>query len=97
MFFSSSEYTEPDIVVVYDNKQEMSSGSKEPAIHSDISYRNMIYSRDTLLFLMDVTKDLVKQGVRTVNAVQPVEQLVSLKRNSRGLKCHFTCLRKKLI
>ena len=97
MFFSSPEYTEPDIVVAFDNNQEMmSSGSKESAIHTHISYRNMIYNLDTLLFLMDTTKDLVKQGVGTINAVDPVEQLVSIKRNSCGLRCNFTCLRRKL-
>ena len=96
MFFSSPEYTEPDIVVVYDNTQEMSSGSEEAeAIHSEISYCNMTYSPDTVLVLMDATKDLLNQGVRAVNAVRPVEILVSPKRNPIGKGLNFTCLRKK--
>ena len=81
MFFSSLEYTEPDVVVVYGNKQEMSMASEEDVIHSRISYRNMLYSRDTVLVLTDVTKDLVKQGIKAVSDAQPVVQLVAPKIN----------------
>ena len=80
MFFSSEEYTEPDVVVVYGNAYEMmSSPSEEQAenVHSEISYRNMTYSRDTLLVLMDESKELVRQGVKAVNAARSVDQLVS--------------------
>ena len=111
MYFSSQDYTEPDVAVVYGNTQEMSSG-KEDDIHSEISYSNMTSSRDTVLVLMDVTKDLVNQGVRTVNATRPVDQLVQTQMNMfRGFttqradidsdsaiineKHYFTCLRRK--
>ena len=111
MFFSSPEYTEPDVVVVYGNTQEMSA-SEEAVIHSPISYSNMIYSRDTVLVLTDVTKDLVKQGFQAVNDAQPVLQLVAPMINPlRGFssnradidsdtavineKHYFTCLRRK--
>ena len=77
MFFSSEEYTEPDVVVVYGNADEMiSSPSEEQALHSEISYRNMTYSRDTVLVLMDKTKELVRLGAKAVNAARTVDQLV---------------------
>ena len=104
MFFSSDEYSKPDIVVIYGNNQEMS-GSNEDAIHTEISYRNMTYSHDTVVVLMDATKDLVKQGVRAMNKAQPLEQIVSVQNNPfKGFtpnpdvineKCYFTCLRRK--
>ena len=46
-------------------------------IHSEISYRNMTYDRSTVLVLIDATKDLVEQGIRSVNISRPVHQLVS--------------------
>ena len=87
MFFSLPEFSEPDVVVVYGNTQEMSTGSRmEPDVtcHSQISYSNMTYSRDTVLVLTDVTKDLVNQGVRAVNAARPVHQLVGSQFNPLG-------------
>ena len=82
MYFSSQDYTEPDVVVVYGNTDEMSgSGKEEDDIHSEISYSNMTNCRDTVLVLTDVSKDLVKQGVRAVNAARPVEQLVPTQMN----------------
>ena len=48
----------------------------DDVIHSEISYRNMTHSRDTVLVLMDATKDLVTLGVKAVKAVQPVDELV---------------------
>ncbi|CAL4147541.1 unnamed protein product [Meganyctiphanes norvegica] len=81
MYFSSEEYIEPDIVVVYGNTYEMSpslsSGHQSDDIHSEISYRNMLHSYDTILILMDQTMELVKRGVKIVNAARPVEQLVA--------------------
>ena len=74
MFFSSKEYTSHDAVVVYGNSYDMS--MSEIDIHSEISYSIMISSRDTVLVLMDVTKDLVSQGVHAVNAARPVDQVV---------------------
>ena len=50
-------------------------------IHSEISYRNMIYNKKTVLVLMDESKDLVDQGVKAVNEVQPVVQLVETMEN----------------
>ena len=84
MFFSSPNYAEPDVVVVYNNFSEMTTkGSFD--IHSEISYRNMTNSRDTVLVLTDATEDLVKQGVKAVNAVQPVDQRVlPMKNKLRG-------------
>ena len=76
MFFSSTDYTDPDVIVVYGNNQEMSMSSKEEAVHSKISYGNMTYSKNIVLVLMDSTMGMVKHGVKTVNAVQPIEQLV---------------------
>ena len=76
MFFSSPEYTEPDVVVVYGNSNEMpSSGDND--IHSKISYSNMTNSKDTVLVLMDTKSELVMQGVRQVTDARPVDLLVS--------------------
>ena len=111
MFFSTLEYTEPDVVVVYGNGHEMSEVG-EDGIHSEISYRNMTQSRDTVLVLMDATKDLVRQGARAVDAAQPVDQLVPVQANPLcgfstnraemdsnpsiiNEKAYYTCLRRK--
>ena len=94
MFFSSPDYTEPDVVVVYGNTHTMSTGSGDATIHSEISYRNMTFSQDTVLVLMDVTKELLKQGVRTVNEARPVDQLLALRRIPGGAS-NFTCLRQQ--
>ena len=80
MFFSSPDYTEPDVVIVYGNTDEMFRYG-ESNIHREISYRNMTYSRDTVLVLTDATEVLVNLGVRAVNAAQPVHQLVSTQIN----------------
>ena len=96
MFFSSLDYTEPDFVVVFANSNEMLLCNPDHGdIHSEISYRNMIYSSNTVLILMDATVDQVKQGLGAVNAAQPVEQLVPPRRNTSGLESNFTCLRRK--
>ena len=81
MFFSSEGYTEPDVVVVYGNAYEMMSSSEGEKVHSEISYRNMTYSRDTVLVLMDETKELVRQGVNAVKAARSVDQLISPQTN----------------
>jgi len=111
MFFSSPFYTEPDVVVIYGNTDEMSLDGGD-STHSDISYNNMIYSRNTVLVLTDATEDLVNQGIRAVNAVQPIIQLVPTQINPlRGFssnradidsvaaiineKQFFACLRRK--
>ena len=110
MFFSSEEYTEPDVVVVYGNAYEMSPSENEN-VHSEISYRNMTYSRDTVLVLMDETKELVRQGAKAVNAARSVDQLLPPQTNPfKGIgsnraeldsnvpisneKSYFTCLRR---
>ena len=80
MFFSSPEYTEPNVVEVYGNEHEMSSRDDD-CIHKEISYRNMTHSKDTVLVLLDATKDLVIQGVKDVNAVQSVDELVQPQMN----------------
>ena len=111
MFYSSPEYTDPDVVVVYGNNQEMAIAEKGK-IHSEISYRNMTYNQGTILVLTDVSRDLVKQGVRAVNTTRPVGQLVSTQINPlRGFSSnradldsdvtivnernYFTCLKRK--
>ena len=111
MFFSSAEYTDPDVVVVYGNAHEMSA-TNEDAIHSNISYRNKTHNQNTVLVLMDATHDLVSQGGRVVDAVQSVDQLVPVQANPLcgvssnraemdsspaivNEKDYFTCLRRK--
>ena len=111
MFFSSEEYTEPDVVAVYGNTEEMSTDGDDD-INSKISYKNMTYSKNTVLVLMDEDNDLLRQGVRAVHAARPVDLLVSPQVNKlRGFssnravidsiipiindKHSFTCLRRK--
>ena len=111
MFFSSPEYTEPDVVVVYGNDHEMPVNGKE-VVHNEISYRNMTHSRDTVLVLMDATKDLVIQGFKVVKEAQSVSKLVEIQHNPLyrastnrtnidagsvrfNEKSYFTCLRRK--
>jgi len=107
MYFSSPQYTDPDVVIVYGNTQEMLAGSNYN-VNSKISYRNMTYNSDTILILTDDTKELVKQGVRAVNAAQPVDQLGAPKKNPLGGfrsnqaamnssdNLYFTCLQRSL-
>ena len=89
-------------MVVYGNDHEMTASSMDESIHSTLSYRNMTHNPDTILVLMDATEDLVRQGVRAVNAARPgVEQMgptmmcktinADLNYNER---CYNTCLRK---
>lgn len=111
MFFSSPEYTDPDVVVVYGNEREMSL-TEDDCIHRDISYRNMTHSRDTVLVVMDATKNRLVQGGKSVKAVQVVDQLVPIHMNPlRGFssnradvesdsdimneKYYFTCFRRR--
>ena len=111
MYFSSPDYTEPDVVVVYGNSQEMSL-SEDNNIHSELSYYNMTHFPETVLVLTDTHKDLLKQGVRAVNAARPVTQLVAPQKNllmgyNSNLsdldsctavshgRYHITCLRRK--
>ena len=111
MYFSSPEYTEPDVDGIFGNSKEMLS-TKNDDIHSDISYRNMTYNPNTVLLLTDATIDLLIQGFRAVNAVQPVEMVVPIQSNelsgfSTSLavwetgsavdhkRLYLTCLRRK--
>ena len=111
MYFSSPEYTEPDVVGIFGNSKEMLS-TKNDDIHSDISYHNMTYNPNTVLFLTDATIDLLIQGFKAVNAVQPVEMVVPIQSNelsgfSTSLagwetgsaidheRLYLTCLRRK--
>ena len=111
MYFSSLEYSKPDVVVVYGNSQEMSL-SEDSDIHSNLSYSNMTHSPVTVLVLTDTQKDLLKQGVRAVNAARPVTQIVPPQQNllmgynsnlsdvdsGYGVshdRYHFTCLKRK--
>ncbi|CAL4246252.1 unnamed protein product [Meganyctiphanes norvegica] len=108
MYFSSPDYADPDIVVVYNTCQEMPA-SEKGEVHSEISYRNMTHSHDILLVLLDTSEELVKQGAKAVNAARPVKQLVLHKSNPiMGIclneketdpnwteKNYFTCIRRK--
>ena len=80
MYFSSPEYTDPDVVVIFGNTNEMSS-SGDGDIHSKISYRNMTYNTGTVLVIMDTSMKMVIQGVENVNNARPVEELVSPRSN----------------
>ena len=111
MFFSSAEYTEPDVVVIYGNTNEMPSNG-DGEIHSKISYRNITNSKDTVLVLMDTQLKLVMQGAEEVANIRPVDILVPPSTNPlKGFssnrdeiesdsliineKSYFACLRKR--
>jgi len=111
LFYCQPEYTEPDVVVVYGNTQEMSTTEKND-VSSEMSYCDMIHNQYTILVLTDVSKDLLMQGVKAVNNTQPVDQIVSNQINPlRGFssnradffsesatindKYYFTCLKRK--
>ena len=82
MYFSSEEYTKPDIVVIYDIVLEMGYQTDENnIIHSEISFSNMIHSSDTVLVITDNSEDQLKLRLNYVNAVQPVKQLVHTEEN----------------
>ena len=71
MYFSSEEYTKPDIVVIYDIVLEMGYQTDENnIIHSEISFSNMIHSSDTVLVITDNSEDQLKLRVNYVNAVE---------------------------
>ena len=110
MFFSSQEYTEPDVIIVFDNSYEMLEDVND--VNSAISYSNMTYSKDTVLVLMDATQSMVEKGFKAVNTARPVVQIVKPQRNlMSGMsldraefgsvstmvhdKNYFTCLRRK--
>lgn len=98
MYFSSSDYNEPDVVVVIGNSDMTS--SEEDSIHWEISYRNMTALKRTILVLMDSSEELVKKGVEAVNKARPVEQLVAGSYQEEGSdaindKLYFSCLRRK--
>ena len=78
MFFSSMEYTEPDVLVIYSTTLEIFEFI-ETAIHKELLYRSMRYSTDTALVLMDQTKELMAQEVNDVNPVTSVDQIVYTK------------------
>ena len=50
-------------------------------IQSELSYRNMTCKKETVLVLMDSDMHLLKQGVKAVNAAQPVTELVPPQEN----------------
>lgn len=70
MFFSSPDYSEPDVVLVYG----ITGFCKD--IHSEISLCNMTYSENSVLIVTDSTEDLLAQGCQAVNAARPVEKIV---------------------
>lgn len=79
MFFSSSDYSAPDFVIVYGITETSSD------IHSELSYRNMLFDEDTSLVLTDSTEELLIQGTRAVNSAIPVDVLL------RPLRNNFRC------
>ncbi|CAL4067003.1 unnamed protein product, partial [Meganyctiphanes norvegica] len=103
MYFSSPDYKDPDIVVINNSSNEMPSSDPEGDIHSEISYRNMTHSQDTLLVVIDTSKELVRKKVRAVNTARPVKQLMIDKSNTimglsfkKGIERNFfTCIRRK--
>ena len=80
MYCSSETYTTPDIVVVYGNTQSMPVSEKE-TLHTEISYRNMIHNPNTIVILMDATKELVEQGINTISTIHPLEVLLETQIN----------------
>lgn len=94
MFFSSEDYNEPDAILIYDNMM-LVNGADD--IHNEISYRNMTSSKKTVLVLLDTKEELLKQGVKAVNAVRPMDQpkLPGQPMVTLVSRYYFTCLKRK--
>lgn len=72
MYYSSEEYVEPNYVAIFGNTREMAANPDElkDDLNSDISYRNMLHTPQTYVILFDETKELVEQGLITINALK---------------------------
>ncbi|CAL4059330.1 unnamed protein product, partial [Meganyctiphanes norvegica] len=53
MFFSSDDYKKPDVVAVFSGKNCLSVDEPEEEVHTITSYRNMTYSKDTIVIMTD--------------------------------------------
>lgn len=69
-FFSSPQFVEPDVLVIFGNKQEMLENDDEYTHHSLKSYGSMTDNDNTLLILTDSTEDLVMDGIKSINGDQ---------------------------
>lgn len=76
MFFSSDEYTEPDVVAVFGNLTSDVMYTEEEKEHPKISYRNMTYSKDTLLILTDPILPALNDGLQYVVDACPKLEIV---------------------
>jgi len=77
MFFSSDEYTEPDVVAVFGNVSPNIMYTEEELENPMISYRNMTYSNETLLILTDAAIPSLMIGLNQVNKARPsLEQVL---------------------
>ncbi|CAL4068105.1 unnamed protein product [Meganyctiphanes norvegica] len=79
MYFSSMEYSEPDVIAVFNNK-EMSQ-NEDDNVHAITSYRNMTYDEDTLIILTDSDCDELKEGIRVINEARPVDVIMPAQNN----------------
>ncbi|CAL4157701.1 unnamed protein product [Meganyctiphanes norvegica] len=70
MFFSSDEYTEPDVVAVFGHISPAIMYTEDELEHPMMSYRNMTYSNDTLLILTDAALPSLLMGVHHVSTAR---------------------------
>jgi len=87
MYYSSDEYIEPDAVLVYNTSMMLE--NENDALHSGISFRNIMSNENAILALFDSTKENLKQGVRAVESAQP-DLFVWDYRTTPWNRFHFT-------
>ncbi|CAL4155029.1 unnamed protein product [Meganyctiphanes norvegica] len=82
MYFSSLEYSEPDVIAVFNikqmNKYKISSDDYADDVNS---YQNMTYEEGTLIVLTGLDYEEVKEGIKEINEARPVDVVMSTRRN----------------
>lgn len=65
-FFSSKEYTVPDVVAVFGNILPTIMYTEEKQEHQELSYQKMTNSDDTLIILTDMEESILNKGIEYV-------------------------------
>ncbi|CAL4227774.1 unnamed protein product, partial [Meganyctiphanes norvegica] len=66
MFFSSDYYETPDVVAVYSGLNCLPTDEPEEEIHTIMSYKNMTYSKETLVIITDFMEPDLKCSLSAV-------------------------------
>ncbi|CAL4142712.1 unnamed protein product, partial [Meganyctiphanes norvegica] len=82
MYFSSLEYSEPDVIAVFGIKHMYEYKTSSDEYADDVnSYQNMTYEEGTLIVLTGHTYEEVKEGIQKINEARPVDVVMSSRRN----------------